>query len=60
MMVVGIILGVFIIAWFLMLRFFKGCYNESDKQKEDEDQMVWLREYSRRKRDEEIWTRKQH
>ena len=50
-MIVGIILGMFIIASFLMLMFFKGCSNESDKQKEDIEQMEWLREYNRRKRD---------
>ena len=59
MMIVGIILGMFIIASFLMLMFFKGCFNESDKQKEDIEQMEWLREYNRRKRDSKIWIRKQ-
>lgn len=60
MMIVGIILGMFIIASFLMLMFFKGCSNESDKQKEDIDQIEWLREYNRRKQDSKIWIRKQH
>lgn len=55
---VGIILGIFTIPSFLMLIFLKGCTNESDKKKEDEEQMEWIREYNRRKRDEEIWTRK--
>ena len=55
MMIVGIILGMFII----VLMFFNGCYNESDKQKEDIEQMEWLREYNRRKRDSKIWIRKQ-
>lgn len=50
-MIVGIILGVFIIASFIMLIFFKGCSNESDKQEEDIEQMEWLNEYNRRKRD---------
>lgn len=58
-MIVGIILGMLIIASFFMLMFFKGCSNESDKQAEDIDQMEWLREYNRRKRDSEIWIRKQ-
>ena len=60
MMIVGIILGMFIIASFLMLMFFKGCSSESDKQKEDIDQIEWLREYNRRKQDSKIWMRKQH
>lgn len=47
-MIVGIILGMLIIASFFMLMFFKGCSNESDKQAEDIDQMEWLREYNRR------------
>ena len=59
MMIVGIILGMFIIVNFLILMFFKGCSNESDKQKEDIEQMEWLREYNRRKRDSKIWIRKQ-
>lgn len=59
-MIVGIILGMFIIVSFLMLIFLKGCSNESDKQKEDIEQMEWLREYNRRKRDSKIWIRKQH
>ena len=59
MMIVGIILGIFIIVSFLMLMFIRGCSNESDKQEEDIDQMEWLREYNRRKRDSEIWIRKQ-
>ena len=60
MMIVGIILGMFIITSFLMLMFFKGCSNELDKQKEDIDQIEWLREYNRRKQDSKIWIRKQH
>lgn len=60
MMIVGVILGMFIIASFLMLMFLKGCSNESDKQKEDIDQIEWLREYNRRKQDSKIWMRKQH
>ena len=58
MMIVGIILGMFIMCS-LMLMFLKGCSNESDKQKEDIEQMEWLREYNRRKRDSKIWIRKQ-
>ena len=60
MMIVGIIFGMFIIVSFLMLIFLKGCSNESDKQKEDIEQMEWLREYNRRKQDSKIWIRKQH
>ena len=59
MMVVGIILGMFIIMCSLMLMFLKGCSNESDKQKEDIEQMEWIKEYNRRKRDSKIWIRKQ-
>ena len=59
MMIVGIILGIFIIMCSLMLMFIRGCSNESDKQKEDMEQMEWLREYNRRKRDSKIWIRKQ-
>lgn len=58
-MIVGIILGMFIIANVFVLMFFNGCYNESDKQKEDIEQMEWLRGYNRRKRDSKIWIRKQ-
>ena len=58
-MIVGIILGIFIIMCSLMLMFIRGCSNESDKQKEDMEQMEWLREYNRRKRDSKIWIRKQ-
>ena len=57
---VGIILGMFTIINFLILMFFKGCSNESDKQKEDIEQIEWLKEYNRRKRDSKIWIRKQH
>lgn len=60
MMMVGIILGMFTIINFLILMFFKGCSNESDKQKEDIEQIEWLKEYNRRKRDSKIWIRKQH
>lgn len=59
MMIVGIILGMFIIMCSLMLMFLKGCSNESDKQKEDIEQMEWIKEYNRRKRDSKIWIRKQ-
>ena len=59
MMIVGIILGMLIIASFFMLMFFRGCSNESDKQEEDKDQIEWLREHNRRKRDNEIWIEKQ-
>lgn len=58
-MAVVIILSVFIIACFLMLMFLNGCSNKSDKQKEDVDQMKWIREYNRRKRDSKIWIEKQ-
>ena len=58
-MIVGIILGMFIIANVFVLMFFNGCYNESDKQEEDKDQIEWLREHNRRKRDNEIWIKKQ-
>ena len=51
MMIVGIILVTFILVCFLIPIFFKGCYNESDKQKEDIEQIEWLIEYNRRKRD---------
>ena len=57
---VGIILGMFTIINFLILMFFKECSNESDKQKEDIEQIEWLKEYNRRKRDSKIWIRKQH
>ena len=60
MMIVGIILGMFIIMCSLMLMFLKGCSNESDKQKKDIEQMEWIKEYNRRKRDSKIWIRKQH
>ena len=60
MMIVGIILGMFIIASFLILMFLRGCSNESDKQEEDIDQIEWLKEYNRRKQDSEIWIRKRH
>ena len=59
-MIVGFILGMFIIMCSLMLMFFKGCSNESDKQEKDMEQMEWLREYNRRKRDSKIWIGKQH
>ena len=59
MMIVGIILGMFIIASFLILMFIRGCSNELDKQKEDIEQMEWIKEYNRRKRDSKIWIRKQ-
>ena len=59
MMIVGIILGMFIIMCSLMLMFLKGCSNESDKQKKDIEQMEWIKEYNRRKRDSKIWIRKQ-
>ena len=59
MMIVGIILGMFVIVSFFMLMFLKGCSNESDKQKEDIEQMEWIKEYNRRKRDSKIWIRKQ-
>ena len=59
-MIVGIILGMFIIASVFVLMFFNGCYNESDKQEEDKDQIEWIREHNRRKRDNEIWIEKQH
>lgn len=58
-MIVGIILGMFIVIYSLMLMFLRGCSNESDKQEEDMEQMEWLREYNRRKRDSKIWIRKQ-
>ena len=48
-MMVGIILGILVITYFLMSMFFKGCFAECDKQEEDLDQMEWLREYNRRK-----------
>lgn len=51
MMIVGIILAMFIFVCFLIPIFFKGCYNELDKQKEDIEQIEWLIEYNRRKRD---------
>ena len=58
-MIVGIILGMFIILSILTWMFLKGCSNESDKQKEDIEQMEWIKEYNRRKRDSKIWIRKQ-
>ena len=59
-MIVIIIFVMFVYVCFLILMFFKGCYNESDKQKEDIEQMEWLREYNRRKRDSKIWIGKQY
>ena len=58
-MIVGIILGMFVIVSFFMLMFLKGCSNESDKQKDDIEQMESIKEYNRRKRDSKIWIRKQ-